>query len=146
MDTSFDFYYKKCHEQAIKIENNLIAELSYSVLNALLFLKSKNILHRDIKPSNILINLTGEIKVCDFGVSGKTKNSVAETLKKGCLPYMPVNILINFFFNCNQSNFLKIREKKYNMTKIKKGTRSNLMYGVLEYLWLLSNHLEYKIY
>ncbi|CAD6576166.1 MAG: MAP kinase kinase (MEK) [Tremellales sp. Tagirdzhanova-0007] len=33
----------------------------------------------DIKPSNILANSVGEIKICDFGVSGELINSIANT-------------------------------------------------------------------
>ncbi|GLB38662.1 putative serine/Threonine protein kinases, catalytic domain [Lyophyllum shimeji] len=33
----------------------------------------------DIKPSNILCNSRGEIKICDFGVSGELINSIADT-------------------------------------------------------------------
>lgn len=36
-------------------------------------------MHRDIKPSNILVNSRGDIKLCDFGVSGELINSVADT-------------------------------------------------------------------
>jgi serine/threonine protein kinase len=38
-------------------------------LNCLIECKKLNILHRDFKPQNILINKTGEIKLCDFGES-----------------------------------------------------------------------------
>ena len=32
-----------------------------------------------MKPSNILLNLHGQIKLCDFGVSGELINSIANT-------------------------------------------------------------------
>ncbi|KAF0991498.1 hypothetical protein HZS_974 [Henneguya salminicola] len=34
---------------------------------------------KDIKPSNILLNSSGEVKICDFGVSGKLIDSMANT-------------------------------------------------------------------
>ena len=37
------------------------------------------IIHRDVKPSNILVNGAGQIKICDFGVSGELINSIADT-------------------------------------------------------------------
>ncbi|UZJ56757.1 hypothetical protein CBS101457_006077 [Exobasidium rhododendri] len=37
------------------------------------------IIHRDVKPSNILVNTQGQIKICDFGVSGELINSIADT-------------------------------------------------------------------
>lgn len=36
-------------------------------------------MHRDIKPSNVLVKSTGQIKLCDFGVSSELENSVADT-------------------------------------------------------------------
>ncbi len=41
----------------------------------------------DIKPTNILANTKGQIKLCDFGVSGKLIQSVAKT-NIGCQSYM----------------------------------------------------------
>lgn len=50
---------------------------------------------RDVKPSNILINRKGDVKICDFGISGYLVDSIAKTVDAGCKPYMAVSILIN---------------------------------------------------
>ena len=44
----------------------------------------------DIKPSNILCNSSGQIKICDFGVSGELINSIADTFV-GTSTYMSVS-------------------------------------------------------
>lgn len=46
--------------------------------------------HTDIKPSNILFNSRGQIKICDFGVSGELINSIADTFV-GTSTYMSVS-------------------------------------------------------
>lgn len=38
--------------------------------------------HRDIKPSNILVNLSGEIKICDFGMSKMNENQAKSAALK----------------------------------------------------------------
>ena len=48
--------------------------------------------YTDIKPSNILANSSGEIKICDFGVSGELINSIADTFV-GTSTYMSVSAL-----------------------------------------------------
>jgi len=45
---------------------------------------------QDVKPSNILLNGQGQIKICDFGVSGELINSIADTFV-GTSTYMSVS-------------------------------------------------------
>src|SRR5262245_55661132 len=44
-------------------------EIAVQCCRALEAAHAKNIVHLDIKPENILINRSGEIKVCDFGIA-----------------------------------------------------------------------------
>ena len=60
----------------------------YQTLRALKAMHSANVLHRDIKPNNVLINWTGEVKFCDFGVSKILDSSFATTLV-GTFAYWP---------------------------------------------------------
>ena len=63
------------------------------VVKALHYLQTElKVIHRDVKPSNILINRNGDVKICDFGISGNLVDSVAKTMDAGCKPYMAVCI------------------------------------------------------
>ncbi|WWC66316.1 uncharacterized protein I206_100217 [Kwoniella pini CBS 10737] len=58
----------------------VVGKVAEAVLHGLMYLYDVHrIIHRDIKPSNILANTNGEIKICDFGVSGELINSIANT-------------------------------------------------------------------
>ncbi|KAI0248641.1 kinase-like domain-containing protein [Lactifluus subvellereus] len=73
---SLDGIYKRIG--AIDIE--VVAMVAHAVLEGLTYLYDVHrIIHRDIKPSNILFNSKGQIKICDFGVSGELINSIADT-------------------------------------------------------------------
>ncbi|KAH8984323.1 Pkinase-domain-containing protein [Lactarius akahatsu] len=73
---SLDGIYKRIG--AIDIE--VVANVAHAVLEGLTYLYDVHrIIHRDIKPSNILCNSKGQIKICDFGVSGELINSIADT-------------------------------------------------------------------
>ncbi|XP_013381692.1 dual specificity mitogen-activated protein kinase kinase 1 isoform X2 [Lingula anatina] len=73
---SLDLILKK----AGRIPEPILGKITIAVLKGLTYLREKHqIMHRDVKPSNILVNTKGEIKVCDFGVSGQLIDSMANS-------------------------------------------------------------------
>ena len=70
------------------IPEGVLRKVALSTVMGLKSLKDEhNIIHRDVKPTNILVNTRGQIKICDFGVSGNLVASVAKT-NIGCQSYM----------------------------------------------------------
>lgn len=70
------------------IPENVLRKITYSTIMGLKSLKDEhNIIHRDVKPTNILANSNGQVKICDFGVSGNLVASIAKT-NIGCQSYM----------------------------------------------------------
>ncbi|OZJ02350.1 hypothetical protein BZG36_04378 [Bifiguratus adelaidae] len=73
---SLDKIYKKNGP----IPMDILPQIAYAVVDGLIYLYDNHrIIHRDVKPSNVLINSSGQIKICDFGVSGQLINSIADT-------------------------------------------------------------------
>nr|NP_001071954.1 mitogen-activated protein kinase kinase [Ciona intestinalis]BAE06544.1 mitogen-activated protein kinase kinase [Ciona intestinalis] len=73
---SLDLVLKK----ARKIPEIYLGKVSKAVILGLKYLREeRSIIHRDVKPSNILVNSRGEIKLCDFGVSGQLIDSMANS-------------------------------------------------------------------
>nr|XP_046208101.1 LOW QUALITY PROTEIN: dual specificity mitogen-activated protein kinase kinase 1-like [Oncorhynchus gorbuscha] len=63
-----------------KIPEQILGKVSIAVIKGLSYLREKHkIMHRDVKPSNILVSSRGEIKLCDFGVSGQLIDSMANS-------------------------------------------------------------------
>ncbi|XP_014672551.1 PREDICTED: dual specificity mitogen-activated protein kinase kinase 1-like [Priapulus caudatus] len=73
---SLDLVLKK----AGRIPEPILGKVTVAVLKGLTYLREKHqIMHRDVKPSNVLVNSRGEIKICDFGVSGQLIDSMANS-------------------------------------------------------------------
>ncbi|WBW71139.1 MAP kinase kinase Wis1 [Schizosaccharomyces osmophilus] len=69
-------------------DEGVLSRIAYAVLQGLKTLKEEhNIIHRDVKPTNVLVNSSGQIKLCDFGVSGNLVASISKT-NIGCQSYM----------------------------------------------------------
>ena len=68
---SLDSVYKECERLGGRAGEKVIGKVAEGVLRGLHYLNSLHIMHRDIKPSNILLCRDGQVKLCDFGVSGE---------------------------------------------------------------------------
>uniref|UniRef100_A0A1D1XTI6 MAP kinase kinase skh1/pek1 n=1 Tax=Anthurium amnicola TaxID=1678845 RepID=A0A1D1XTI6_9ARAE len=76
---NLDSIYRNVSKRQGRVGEKILGKIGESVLKGLVYLNSKQIIHRDIKPSNIVVTRKGEIKICDFGVSGELIASSVDT-------------------------------------------------------------------
>lgn len=78
---TLDAIYKRVLEmdRTNRINEKVLGKVAEAVLRGLSYLHDQRIIHRDIKPLNILFDKLGNVKLCDFGVSGEVVNSLATT-------------------------------------------------------------------
>lgn len=122
---SLDLILKK----AGRIPENILGKITSAVLKGLSYLRDKHaIMHRDVKPSNILVNSSGEIKICDFGVSGQLIDSMANSFV-GTRSYMSVSF---YFISVFQCFIMKIFSQKGCKVLT---TQCKVIYGPWVCLW-----------
>ncbi|CAB0002631.1 unnamed protein product [Nesidiocoris tenuis] len=86
MSTCFDKLLKRL---GTPIPEQIIGKVTLATVRALHYLKENHdVIHRDVKPSNILLDNRGNVKLCDFGISGHLINSKANTKNAGCTAYL----------------------------------------------------------
>ncbi|OQR77457.1 dual specificity mitogen-activated protein kinase kinase hemipterous-like [Tropilaelaps mercedesae] len=73
----------------VPIPEQMLGFICVSVVKALNYLKDKHgVIHRDVKPSNILLDRSGNVKLCDFGIAGQLVESKAKTQSAGVAGYI----------------------------------------------------------
>ncbi|CDI97459.1 dual specificity mitogen activated protein [Echinococcus multilocularis] len=108
MSTSLD---NLMRDTAEPFPEYVLGKIAVSIVKALDYLKREhNMMHRgmlyflctlvpDVKPSNMLLSSTGDIKLCDFGISGQLKDSIANSNQLGCIGYMAPERLEKFKYD-----------------------------------------------
>jgi eukaryotic-like serine/threonine-protein kinase len=73
----------------------MVAAVGAKIASALAHAHESKLLHRDVKPANVLLGITGEVKLTDFGVVKDLEASdlTREGMVVGSLPYMAPEIL-----------------------------------------------------
>lgn len=72
---SLDSIYRMVKSRGGRTGEKVLGKIAEGVLEGLTYLSGRKIIHRDIKPSNILLCRNGQVKLCDFGVSGELLGS-----------------------------------------------------------------------
>ena len=64
------------NSEKVNLTEDHVITIFYNILCALNVVHTSNIMHRDIKPANILVNESGHVRICDFGLSRPTSKKV----------------------------------------------------------------------
>ncbi|CAG9760968.1 unnamed protein product [Ceutorhynchus assimilis] len=72
--------------------NQRSAKYAYQVTDALDYCHQNHVIHRDIKPENLLLTITGDVKLADFGWSVHSPSLKRNTMC-GTLDYLPPEMI-----------------------------------------------------
>jgi len=79
-----------------RMELKSAVDITTQILSGLKHAHERGVIHRDIKPSNVILTVSGEVKIVDFGLAKLTDN--AECLTEtgallGTVAYLPPEVL-----------------------------------------------------
>ena len=66
MDRDLSSLIKSFSSQKVRLKESVVKYYFEQIMEGLRHCHECGIIHRDIKPSNVLINYSGEVKLCDF--------------------------------------------------------------------------------
>lgn len=75
------------------LDDFTIARIFGQVVSAISSMHARKILHRDIKPENILVDKSGDVKLCDFGFCAPFGENVLRKTMCGTREYMPPEMI-----------------------------------------------------
>ncbi|CAG9760966.1 unnamed protein product [Ceutorhynchus assimilis] len=75
-----------------RFDNHHAAKYVYQVADALEYCHQNHVIHRDIKPENLLLTITDDVKVADFGWSVHSP-SMKRNTRCGTLDYLPPEMI-----------------------------------------------------
>jgi len=67
-----------------RLTEELACQYFRSLIFGLKYVHSLNVCHRDLKPENLLLDVTKDLKVVDFGLSNAYETKGKDLLKTAC--------------------------------------------------------------
>lgn len=148
MDFSLHYLYSKVHtcKNNVIFPETLLGCIAKAIIDCLSYCKNHNIMHRDLKPLNILLNRSGEVKLCDFGEAKFLENSIASTLV-GTMAYWPPERFYLRRHYCDvRTDYCDVRTDFYDERADIWSlgiTLAEVIYGRLPYLLNPNENLEF---